>query len=250
MGRLRLSLLIFLLLAACTPAPTPLVPQPTPRIATTPYFEPIVSNWIATYAAEQATTPFELVVLPVSEALDALAHGDVELLITTEAPPDEGFATPLRHEGIAIILHPTNQIRDFSLEHLREIFSGRINNWEQLGGSDESLTLYLPLKSEPLRMEFEGLLSLKSTTPGAHLAPSPAAMLSHVQEDPSAIGLLAFSLVPEEVRAARVNEIPLNKGTIQARSYPLTLEILATAPSEPKGSVREWLVWLQIQEGD
>jgi phosphate transport system substrate-binding protein len=248
--RSRLAILISLLLAACAPAPTPTPPPPTPRIATTPYFEPLVSTWIAAYAAEQVAAPFELFVLPEPEALDALAHGDVDLLITAGEPPDDGFATPLQREGIAIILHPSNLLRDLTLEDLGEIFSGRINNWEQLGSSGEQLRLYLPFASEPLRTQLERLLSLNSNSPNAHLAPSPTAMLSLVQKDPGAIGLLPFSLLTEEVRAVRVNAVILSEGTIQEGRYPLTLEIVATAPSEPEGSAREWLTWLQSLEGD
>ncbi len=250
MDRPRLAVLIPLLMAACTPAPvsTPTPPPPTPRIATTPYFEPLVSTWIAAFAADQTAEPFELVVLPAPAALDAVIHGDVDLLITAGEPPEDGFVTPLLREGIAIILHPSNQVRDLSLEELEEIISGRVNNWEQLGGSGSPLKLYLPLPSEPLRTQFEKLLTLNSTTPNTYLAPSPAAMLSLVLEDPGAIGLLPFSLLSGEVRAARVNTIILSEGTVQAGRYPLTLEIVATAPSEPEGSVRDWLLWLQSIE--
>jgi ABC-type phosphate transport system substrate-binding protein len=244
-GRSRIAPLIFLLLAACTPTPTPTPPPPTPRIATTPYFEPLVSSWISAYAAEQSTTPFELVVFPVAEGLDALAAGDVDLLITAEGALDDGFATPLRTEGIGIILHPTNQLRDFSLEDLRDILSGRIDHWEQLDGSDEIIQLYLPLPSEPLRTQFERLLALNATSPTAHLAPSPAAMLSLVREDPGAIGLLPHSLASDDVRIAGVNAVTPSEGTLQDGRYPLTLEIVATAPSEPEGTARDWLAWLQ-----
>jgi ABC-type phosphate transport system substrate-binding protein len=81
----------------------------------------------------------------------------------------------------------------------------------------------------------------------ALLAPDPAAVLSLVAEDAGAIGYLPLSQVTEEVRVARIDGILPGASTIADGRYPLRLTVLATAPQEPSGQVRDWIGWLQQQ---
>lgn len=45
-------------------------------------------------------------------------------------------------DGLAIIIHPDNQLRELSVEQLADIFSGRVNNWRQLGGHAGAIKIY------------------------------------------------------------------------------------------------------------
>ncbi len=45
-------------------------------------------------------------------------------------------------DGIALIVHPDNKIDNLTVKQLSDIFSGKITNWKQLGGSDMIITLY------------------------------------------------------------------------------------------------------------
>ena len=45
-------------------------------------------------------------------------------------------------DGLAIIVHPDNQLRELSVQQLADIFSGRIDNWQQLGGEAGAISIY------------------------------------------------------------------------------------------------------------
>ena len=45
-------------------------------------------------------------------------------------------------DGIAVIVHPDNKIDNLTIKQVSDIFSGKITNWKQLGGSDMIITLY------------------------------------------------------------------------------------------------------------
>jgi len=53
---------------------------------------------------------------------------------------------PVLHEvaldGIAVIIHPSNKVDTLSISQIREIFSGKIRNWKEVGGSDLRINLY------------------------------------------------------------------------------------------------------------
>ena len=47
--------------------------------------------------------------------------------------------TPIAKEGFVFVLHRDNPINSLTQEQLRDIFSGRVKNWKELGGLDEEI---------------------------------------------------------------------------------------------------------------
>ncbi len=45
-------------------------------------------------------------------------------------------------DGIAVIVHPENPIEELTVDQIRDIFIGKIENWKELGGMDSPITLY------------------------------------------------------------------------------------------------------------
>jgi len=45
-------------------------------------------------------------------------------------------------DGIAVIIHPGNNLDNLTIKQLSDIFSGKLTNWKQLGGADLEITLY------------------------------------------------------------------------------------------------------------
>ncbi|MCB0731723.1 MAG: phosphate ABC transporter substrate-binding protein [Ignavibacteriae bacterium] len=45
-------------------------------------------------------------------------------------------------DGIAVIVHPSNKIDALTVAQLRDIFTGAVTNWKQVGGSDIPIVLY------------------------------------------------------------------------------------------------------------
>jgi phosphate transport system substrate-binding protein len=45
-------------------------------------------------------------------------------------------------DGIAVIVHPENPIEELTIDQLRDLFIGKVENWNELGGNDSPITLY------------------------------------------------------------------------------------------------------------
>ena len=48
-------------------------------------------------------------------------------------------AVTIARDAIAVIVHPSNPIRNLSLIQVREVFSGKIKRWKELGGPDHPI---------------------------------------------------------------------------------------------------------------
>ena len=249
MAKRVIVLMVSLMLSSCTAEPIPTPSLTLAHVVTTPALEGIVTGWCASYAEELGLSPIELDILPPEEALAAAESGEAELVITAVEPPTGWFAALLKIEGIAVIVHPSNPLRVFSMEDLAAIFTGSITSWQELGGDEKQIQPIIPLPGDEVRIRFENLiLSGSPPSPATQLGPTPLAVSMMVTEDPGAIGYLPFSLVTEEVRPSRVDGVLPGSTTIQDGRFPLRLEILALAPKEPIGVVYEWLVWLQSSQ--
>jgi phosphate transport system substrate-binding protein len=232
-------------LAGCSEAaPTP---ADFPRLSTQPYFEPIVVEWAAAYRqALGEPLPFDLDTRTRQESLGQVEAGESGLLITSGEPPRGWFATPLGPQGVAVVVHPDNPVRDLTIRELGDLFSGLAGEWGEVGGRSTPVQPVLPLPGEPFGDAFASMaLAGEAPWPGTLLAPTTTAMAQVIAEDRGAVGILPLPAVPEGLRVVRVDGVLPGDTTIATGTYPLTVSLLATAPTEPEGALRDFLAWVQ-----
>ncbi|MGB5529879.1 MAG: PstS family phosphate ABC transporter substrate-binding protein [Ignavibacteriaceae bacterium] len=75
-----------------------------------------------------------------------LANSSRELKSSEFETAKQKGVTPIVYnvalDGIALIVHPDNKIDNLTVKQVSDIFSGKITNWKQLGGTDMMITLY------------------------------------------------------------------------------------------------------------
>lgn len=59
----------------------------------------------------------------------------------SEMERSTGFE-PVAWDALAIISHPDNPVTNLSLSQVKKIYSGKITNWKDVGGSDNKINLY------------------------------------------------------------------------------------------------------------
>jgi phosphate transport system substrate-binding protein len=241
-------ILLFAGLCACSSASGTPSQSTVAYIATTPALENLVQDWIADYPSPD-NTRIELCTFAPLEVSQAIEDGTVELAVVGSGLPDDVFVTPLYKEGIAVIVHPQNDIRSISLEELANLIEGRITNWSELNGEDLPVQAVIPLSADETRIHFERLVIPEGfPSVKALLAPTPAAMIELVSENPGAVGYLPFSSLTEDVRAIRVENLTPTRENVSSGRYPLAIPVIAYAQEEPLGALRDWIIAIQSPE--
>lgn len=235
-------------LAACvssTPEAAPALPTPFPKIATTPELETWATERILSFREVQETDSFigfglQLMALPA--ALESARAQSSVLVVTSIEPPPGWFATPLGQEPVVFVVNADNPRRDLTSDEIVGIFTGRTDNWQALGGPDLAIQAVVPLEGAETRSYLQqALLRDRKFASAALLGPNPEAVLSLVQDDLGAIGILPLSTVSGNVGLIAIDGHDPKQGS----GYPFAIEVLGIAPEEPSGIVRVWLVWLQ-----
>jgi hypothetical protein len=239
----------WLTLAGCTASPETAPPPVPDRVGVSVGLEAFAGAKITAYAQSVGVPAFDLEVWAMSEAARAAEDGRLQLLVTASPPPAEWFATPLGFEEIVIIVNPAIRVRDLSMRQLGDVFSGAVQAWDEIDGAAVSVQLVIPPEGDELRRQFETLVLDERRLPRTALvAPTPAAMLSVVSATAGAIGLLPLSYPAQGARVLAIDGESPSPENLNQTGYPLRFEVVATAPVEPQGDLRDWLAWLQSQE--
>lgn len=150
-------------------------------------------------------------------------------------PEETGLtATAYAIDGMAVIVHPDNPVKNLTKEQLRGIFTGQITNWNQVGGSDALISLVSREEGSGARAAFADIVGLEkkgedkkvdpstAIRPDAIIANSGGAVQTQVASNPNAIGSLSFSEVDEKVVTMLQYEgVDLSEETLKDGRYGL-----------------------------
>lgn len=227
------------MLGACSPPPTaPIPPSPVPvRVSYSPYLAGIQEALHAcTLENSQLAVFFEQVPGAQQE------FEDHDLVIWWGDKPEQiGSAYQLGVDELLVITNPENPKPSLKQEQVIALFSGRIENWNEIGLLDEQVEVWIFPEENLMTLTFqEEMLNSQPITRLAHLAPASQAMLDAVSGDLGAIGLL-----PRSWLAAQVKEIEIDAGMGDAVRKPL----LALAAADPPEGVNSLIACLQSGAG-
>lgn len=137
--------------------------------------------------------------------------------------------TPIAKEGFVFIVQKDNPIESLTQQQLRDIFSGNVTNWKEVGGKDEEIITVLrnhDSGSQTALLDFMEDLPLTEDDDTLY-ADMMSTMLSITAEHPNAIGYniyswsLAQTLVWNDLKALAVDDVMPTNETLSNDSYPL-----------------------------
>lgn len=153
-------------------------------------------------------------------------------------------------DAIVVIVHPDNKVSNLSLQQIQDIFSGKLNNWGQLGGEKKSITIVSREEGSGTRDSFHNLV-LK----GIHISPhaliqnSTGAVRQMVQGDSSAIGYITYGALSNEVKAIAIDGIEASPQNIHAGKYGIIRPIFLLTKGELKGKASEFVNFILSPQG-
>jgi len=162
--------------------------------------------------------------------------------------------SPVRHvvalDCIVPVVHPSNPVSDLSAAQLKDIYTGKVKNWKQVGGLDKTLVV-ISRDSSSGTFEVWNKLVLKKerVRPDAQLQASNGAVAQAVAGNKYAIGYVGIGYLNPKLKALTVNGVKADAKTAADSSYPVARELYMFTQGRPKGAVKDFLDFVKGAEG-
>ncbi|MEM7553412.1 MAG: PstS family phosphate ABC transporter substrate-binding protein [Cyanobacteria bacterium P01_A01_bin.84] len=124
-----------------------------------------------------------------------------------------GFALeeiPVAIDGIAIAVNPKLDVPGLTLTQIKEIYTGKINNWQELGGPNLQIKPYSRRLSEGGTVEFffENILNETKFNENVEFIPTTTQALRAVNQN---LGGIYYASAPEVVGQCGVKSLPIGR---------------------------------------
>ena len=164
-------------------------------------------------------------------------------------------------DGLAVVVHPKNPIKQLTIEQLAALFTGQITNWRALGGIDAAVVLLSREVNSGTHVYFkEHVLGSadgqqREFSPEALLLPSSQAIADEVAANPAAIGYYGMGYLNPKNTAVAIAKtsagpyITPTEDAVKSGTYPISRPLLLYSKDQPTGIVQAFVEFVLSPEG-
>lgn len=124
-------------------------------------------------------------------------------------------------DGVAVVVHPDNPVRDLTREELAALFTGRVSRWTALGGGDRPVAVYGREAGSGTRTAFEAALGITDRCAYTNEYSATGDVLGNVAANPNAVGYASLSALGEGAAALTVDGTACTLETVRTGAYPI-----------------------------
>lgn len=218
---------------------------------------------IAEYKKEHPGVKFELESKATGYGIAGLLAGQGDIAAASREPIKDELALAQSRSinlqdhligtyAVAVIVNASNPVSDLPKDKVRDIFTGAIQNWKDVGGPDLPIHLYV---RDPISGTYLGFreLALENNPYSKDLKTSTNydGIAAAVASDPGGIGYTSFQLATKTgVKAVNVGGIAATAASVKEGKYPFarTLHFYTNKEKESE-QTRQFIEFVQSPKG-
>ena len=164
-------------------------------------------------------------------------------------------------DAIAVIVNPDNPVDKLTLQQISDIYSGKITNWNEIGGEDRPIVrlsretnsgTHVYFLENVLRLGKKEDKTLFSTD--TLLLPSSEGITAEVHDNPNAIGYDGLGYVTPDVKmilVAKDENSPYvlpSEESVNNLTYPIARDLYMYTAGQPSNEIQAYLNWIMSTE--
>ncbi len=166
-----------------------------------------------------------------------------------------GYTYPIARDGLSVYLNTANPVKELTLGQIRDIYTGKITNWKQVGGNDTTILIYSRENSSGTYTYFkDNVLMGKDFSPRAQTLQGTAGVVNAVAKDPNGIGYggaayakgIKFAAVKKDEKSPAI--LP-SLETVRTGQYPISRYLYLYTRVKPSKEMKSFIDWATGPEG-
>jgi len=140
----------------------------------------------------------------------------------------------IAYDGIVVVTHPTNKVKDLTLEQVKKIFTGEVTNWKELGGDDMEIVVVSREDGSGSRDAFQEIVGYSSgeLVRNAIIASGNGNIKTTVATNKHAVGFISFEYVDESISTLAINGVEATAENVLEQTYKLSRPFLFVTKEE------------------
>ena len=187
--------------------------------------EGIIGNLKEQFEADNSGVSVSYDATGSSAGIEAVTNGTADIGLSSRALKDDEKndvdGTTVALDGIAIIVNKDSKVADLTVGQLKQMFTGEITNWSEVGGDDGEIVLIGREAGSGTRDGFESIVDVKDSCKYAQELTATGAVISAVEANPLAIGYASLSAVGNTVAMVTVEGVECSEATVKDGSYKI-----------------------------
>ena len=152
---------------------------------------------------------------------------------------------PFAIDGVAVIVNPGNPVKALTSEQVRDIFSGKICNWKDVGGDDARINMYGRDEASGTREVFwTKVLNKDKSAATTNVVSSNGSMKVAVSRDSNSIGYMSIGYVDDTVGSVVLDGIEPSQDNAITGKYPVVRMLYMNTKGDPSGIVKAFVDYI------
>jgi phosphate transport system substrate-binding protein len=216
-------------------------------------------RWAEEYMKKNLGTTVQVTGGGSGTGISALINGTTDICQASRSMKDaekeklrDRYATTgteiaVARDGLSVYVNAASPINELSMDQLKLVFTGKIQNWKELGGPDAKILVYSRENSSGTYVFFkEHVLKNADYTVRAQSMPGTAAVVDAVAKDKNGIGY-GGAAYAKGIKVIKVKQdaqspgVAPNEAHVKDGSYPLSRPLFFYLRNKPAGDIGKFV---------
>ena len=154
-------------------------------------------------------------------------------------------------DGIAVITNSANGVEDLTIEQVKDIYTGKITNWKEVGGNDAQIVVVSREDGSGTRDGFQEIVGFESEelTGDAQISDGSGNIKTTVQGNENAIGYISFGFLDDSINSVKIDGVEPKEENVYNDSYPISRPFLLVTKGEAADDAKAFIDYILSDEG-
>ncbi|MFC6175637.1 phosphate ABC transporter substrate-binding protein PstS family protein [Companilactobacillus huachuanensis] len=123
--------------------------------------------------------------------------------------------------GMAPVVNKDANVKNLTMDQVKQIFTGKITNWKEVGGKDETITVVNRAKGSGTRATFEAAVLKGSEAVKSQEQDSNGTVQKIVESTPGAVSYLAFSYINDKIQPISIDNVKPTDDNVESDKWKI-----------------------------